>query len=85
MIAQEKDIETTSLSYIIEELFRSLMHKKYGEENDNFSIIANMEKGEIEIYQEKVIVKTVEDSIHEISLEEARQMEKDLEEVLVLM
>ena len=35
------------------------MHKKNGEENDNFSCIVNMDKGEIEIYQEKVIVENV--------------------------
>ena len=56
IIAKDKDIETVNLSYIIEELFVNLMHKKYGEENDNFSCIVNMDKGEIEIYQEKVIV-----------------------------
>ena len=52
LLKQDKDIETVNLSYIIEELFINLMHKKYGEENDNFSCIVNMDKGEIEIYQE---------------------------------
>ena len=59
IIAKDKDIETVNLSYIIEELFINLMHKKYGEENNNFSIIVNMDKGEIEIYQEKIIVDFV--------------------------
>ena len=45
VIAKDKDIETVNLSYIIEELFINLMHKKYGEENNNFSIIVNMDKG----------------------------------------
>ncbi len=75
IIAKDKDIESVNLSYIIEELFINLMHKKYGEENNNFSIIVNMDKGEIEIYQEKVIVDEVRDSIHEISLEDARKTE----------
>ena len=64
IIAKDKDIETVNLSYIIEELFVNLMHKKYGEENNNFSCIVNMDKGEIEIYQEKIIVKSVSDSVH---------------------
>ena len=68
IIAKDKDIETVNLSYIIEELFVNLMHKKYGEENNNFSCIVNMDKGEIEIYQEKVIVDKVEDAVHEIVL-----------------
>ena len=38
-----------------------------------------MDKGEIEIYQEKVIVKSVSDPVHEISLENAQKTEPDLE------
>ena len=79
IIAKDKDIETVNLSYIIEELFINLMHKKYGEENNNFSCIVNMDKGEIEIYQEKVIVETVSDSVHEISLVEAIKAEPNLQ------
>ena len=79
IIAKDKDIETVNLSYIIEELFVSLMHKKYGEENDNFSCIVNMDKGEIEIYQEKLVVETVSDSVHEKSLQDAKKVEPDLE------
>ena len=79
IIAKDKDIETVNLSYIIEELFVNLMHKKYGEENNNFSCIVNMDKGEIEIYQEKIIVKKVTDPVHEKSLDDARKVEPDLE------
>ena len=57
---------------------QSLMHKKYGEENNNFSCIVNMDKGEIEIYQEKVIVDAVIDPVHEISLADAQLSEPDL-------
>ena len=79
IIAKDKDIETVNLSYIIEELFVSLMHKKYGEENDNFSCIVNMDKGEIEIYQEKLVVETVSDSVHEKSLKDAQEVEANLQ------
>ena len=79
IIAKDKDIESVNLSYIIEELFVNLMHKKYGEENDNFSCIVNMDKGEIEIYQEKVIVDKVSDPVHEISLEDAQKIESGLD------
>ena len=49
MIAREKNIDRANLGSIIEELFMSMIHKKFGEERDNFSVIVNMEKGEIEI------------------------------------
>ena len=66
-VAKQKNIDRTNLNTIIEELFMSMILKKYGEDYDNFSVIVNMEKGEIEIYQEKTIVKDVADEITEIS------------------
>ncbi len=78
-IAREKNIDRTNLGTIIEELFMSLIHKKFGEDRENFSVIVNMDKGEIEIYQEKTVVGEVIDPVYEISLEEALIVEPDLE------
>ena len=47
LLAKEKDIDRTNLSTIIEDIFMTLIYKKYGEERENFSVIVNMEKGEI--------------------------------------
>ena len=73
MLAKEKDIDRTNLSTIIEDIFMTLIHKKYGEERENFSVIVNMEKGEIEIYQEMTVVDKVTDSIIEINIDEAKK------------
>ena len=73
-VAKQKNLNT-----IIEDLFMSMISKKYGEDYDNFSVIVNMDKGEIEIYQEKMIVKTVVDPIVEIGHKEALKVEPDLE------
>ncbi len=78
-LAKDRGVDRTSLGTIIEDLFMNLIHKKYGEERDNFSVIVNMEKGEIEIYQEKTVVDNVEDEVIEIHVEQARKIEKDLE------
>ena len=78
-LAKDKGIDRTSLGTIIEDLFMSLIHKKYGLERENFSVIANMEKGEIEIYQEKLVVNKVNDQIEEIHIDDAQKIEKDLE------
>jgi N utilization substance protein A len=78
-IAREKNIDRTHLGGIIEELFMALIQKKYGEEYTNFSVIVNMDKGTIEIYQEKTVVEEVENDIIEIGLEQAREIEEDLE------
>ena len=78
IIAREKNIDRTNLGTIIEDLFMTLIEKKYGEECDNFSVIVNMEKGEIEIYQEMIIVEDIVDSVKEISLEDANEIEPSL-------
>ena len=78
VVAKEKNIDRTNLSTIIEDLFKGLIEKKYGEK-DNFSVIVNMDKGEVEIYQEMVIVDDVDDPIVEIDIKEAQKVEPDLE------
>ena len=77
-VAKEKNIDRTNLSTIIEDLFKGLIEKKYGEK-DNFSVIVNMDKGEVEIYQEMVIVDDVDDPIVEIDIKEAQKVEPGLE------
>jgi len=78
-LAKEKNIDRTNLSTIIEDIFMALIYKKYGEERENFSVIVNMEKGEIEIYQEMTVVKEVYDPVVEIELSEAVKEYDDLE------
>jgi len=77
-IAREKNVDRNELSDIIERVFMKLIEKKY-EDTSNFDVIVNMDKGEIEIYQQKTVVDEVTDPLHEISVEEAREVEPDLE------
>ena len=78
-IAKEKNLDKESLVDIIENIFYLMIKKKYGI-SDNFDVIVNMDKGEIEIYRSKLIVKDVEDSSLEISITDAQKVEPDLEE-----
>ncbi|MCF7801176.1 MAG: transcription termination factor NusA [Candidatus Marinimicrobia bacterium] len=77
-VAKEKNIDRKELAGIIKEIFMTLIQKKYGNV-DNFDVIVNMDKGEIEIYQEKEVVETVFDSDFEVDLETAHQVAPDLE------
>jgi len=77
-IAKEKNIEKELLGEILESTILSIIKKKYGKA-DNFDIFVSMDKGEIEIYQNKLIVEEVEDEVEEITLEAAQQVEPDLE------
>jgi len=77
-IAREKNVDRSELGEIIEKVFLTLIEKKY-ESTENFDVIVNMDKGEIEIYQQKVIVEQVQNPLHEISLQEAQILEPDLQ------
>jgi len=77
-IASNKNIERELIVDIIENIFYSMIKKKYGD-SENFDVIVNMDKGDVEIYNYKVIVDKVEDPNKEIDLESARKIEPDLE------
>ncbi|WP_417885222.1 transcription termination factor NusA [Zunongwangia sp.] len=76
----DKLIDRVTLMAILEEVFRNALKKKYGED-DNFDIIVNPDKGDLEIWRNRVVVADgeVEDSNQEISLTEARRIEPDFE------
>lgn len=77
-IARDKRISKDDLRDILEEIFTNMLKKKY-ENIDNFDIIVNIDKGDVEIYQEKVVVEKVEDPQYEISLEDARKLDDEAE------
>jgi len=79
-IAREKNVERSELSSIIEQLFLYIIEKQRGD-SENCSVIVNIDKGEIEIYAERKIVDEVEDATHEISLEEVKKLEPDLDDL----
>ncbi len=76
----DKLIDRVTLMAILEDVFRSALKKKYGED-DNFDIIVNPDKGDLEIWRNRVVVADgeVEDANQEISLTEARRIEPDFE------
>src|SRR5210317_2387802 len=65
---------------ILEEVFRNTLKRKYGDD-DNFDIIINPDKGDLEIWRNRIVVEdgVVEDDNQEISLTEARKIEPDFE------
>jgi N utilization substance protein A len=75
-IAREKRIDKENLRDMLENVFTQMIIKKYGTA-DNFDVIVNIDKGDIEIYQEKTVVNIVEDPVTEIDLESARRIDPD--------
>jgi N utilization substance protein A len=75
-----KLIDRVTLMAILEDVFRNALKKKYGSD-DNFDIIINPDKGDMEIWQRRVIVADDDlDLDHlEITLTDARKIEPDFE------
>jgi len=76
----EKNIDRITLMAILEESLQSVLRKKYGSD-DNFDIIVNPDKGDLEIWHNRIVVEDgmAEDDSAEIELSEARKIEPDFE------
>lgn len=76
----DKLIDRVTLMAILEDVFRNALKKKYGSD-ENFDIIINPDKGDLEIWRNRIVVADgeVEDENEEISLSEARKIEDDFE------
>lgn len=77
---EEKNIDRVTLMAIIEDALRNQLKKKYGDD-ENFDIIVNPDKGDLEIWRNRTIVADgfVEDDNLEIELTEALKIEPDYE------
>ena len=70
----EKLIDRVTLMSILEDVFRNTLKKKFGDD-DNFDIIINPDKGDLEIWRNRVVVADgeVEEENQEISLTDAQK------------
>jgi N utilization substance protein A len=76
----DKLIDRVTLMAILEDVFRNALKKKYGSD-DNFDIIINPDKGDMEIWRNRVVVADEDLDLEneEITLTEARKIEPDFE------
>jgi transcription termination/antitermination protein NusA len=77
---QMKNIDRPTMMKVLEDVFRTLLKKKYGDV-DNFDIIVNTDKGDLEIWHKREIVDdaAVENPITQIGLTEAKKIEEDFD------
>jgi N utilization substance protein A len=75
-----KSIDRVTLMSILEEVFRAALKRKFGSD-DNFDIIINPDKGDLEIWRNRIVVADgfSEDDNEEIELAEAKKIEPDFE------
>lgn len=79
--AKQKNIDRPTMIRILEDVFRTMIKKKYTYD-DNFDIIINADKGDLEIYRIREIVEDDSEDIWDhdkISVTEARKVEPDFE------
>ncbi|HEX7342791.1 MAG TPA: transcription termination factor NusA [bacterium] len=79
-LLRERHIEKQAFQDLIESVFLSILKKKFGAA-DNFDVIFNLEKGDIEIYCEKQIVAddAVEDAAIQVGISDARKVDAEFE------
>jgi len=76
----DKSIDRVTLMAILEEVISATLRKRFGDD-DSFSIIINPDKGDMEIWHNRIVVEDdeVEDPYKQISVTEARKIEPDFE------
>jgi len=76
----DKNIDRITLMGLLEQSFRSLLIKKYGSD-ENFDIVVNANKGDLQIFHNKMVVSDdkIEDEHSEITLSDALKIEEDYE------
>ena len=76
----DKSIDRTTLMGILEDVIKATLKRKFGDD-ENFDIIINPDKGDMEIWRNRIVVEdgAVEDPNKEIELSEARKIEPDYE------
>lgn len=77
---EHKNIDKATMTAVLIDVFRSMLIKTYGSD-DNYDVILNPDKGDLEIYRNRIVVPDgeVEDSNLQVSLSEAKAIDSDYE------
>jgi len=75
-----KNIDRVTMMSVLEDVFRGLLQKKYGTD-ENFDIIINIDKGDFEIWRNREVVEDdeLEEPALQISLTKAKEIDDDYE------
>jgi N utilization substance protein A len=77
---EAENIDRPTMMKVVEDVFKTLLRKKYGSD-ENFDVIVNAEKGDLEIFRRRMIVEDgeVQDPLAEVDYSEAVKIEPDFE------
>src|SRR6478736_5525741 len=77
---EAENIDRPTMMKVVEDVFKTLLRKKYGSD-ENFDVIVNAEKGDLEIFRRRLIVEDgeVQDPLAEVGYTDAVKIEPDFE------
>lgn len=77
---EHRNIDRATMMGVLEEVFRNMLQKVYGSD-DLFDVIVNIEKGDLEIWRNRVVVEDgdVLDPMRQISLSDAKKIDDSYE------
>jgi N utilization substance protein A len=77
---EAENIDRPTMMKVVEDVFKTLLRKKFGSD-ENFDVIVNAEKGDLEIFRRRMIVEDgeVQDPLAEVNYSEAVKIEPDFE------
>src|SRR5215471_7653397 len=75
-----ENIDRPTMMKVVEDVFKTLLRKKFGSD-ENFDVIVNAEKGDLEIIRRRMIVEDgqVEDPLAQVAYSDATKIEPDFE------
>src|SRR5690349_25079033 len=77
---EAENIDRPTMMKVVEDVFKTLLRKKYGSD-DNFDVIVNAEKGDLEIFRRRMIVEDgdIYNTLEEIEYKDAVKISQDYE------
>ena len=77
---ESENLDRPTMMKVVEDVFKTLLRKKYGSD-ENFDVIVNAEKGDLEIIRRRMIVEDgeVKDPLAEVAYSDAVKIEPDFE------
>src|SRR6476660_10092616 len=77
---EAENIDRPTMMKVVEDVFKTLLRKKFGSD-ENFDVIVNAEKGDLEIMRRRMIVADgeVNDPLAEVAYKDATRIEPDFE------
>src|SRR5437763_7936920 len=77
---EAENIDRPTMMRVVEDVFKTLLRKKYGSD-ENFDVIVNAEKGDLEIFRRRTIVEDgdIYNTLTEIEYKDAIRIEPDYE------